>query len=386
MNNLSPHAGKAKGQGFDNETHDLANMTLALALGKRGLGQCWPNPAVGAVLAAPDTGRIISYGWTSPGGRPHAEAVAIAKAGDSARGATLYVTLEPCSHWGKTPPCADTAIAAGVQRLVYGAVDPDPRVQGAGLAKFTANNIEVVETALSREARWLNIGHTLRITKKRPFVQLKMAVDAHGMVPAGDGAPVWVSCEEARAYGHLLRAEADAILIGHGTLTADNPDLTCRLPGLAWRSPIRVVLLSDARMPLNAQLLATLEKAPVWVICANDALKDDKTRLEDAGAVCIPVERAPEGGLSPMAVLQALAARGITRILIEGGPRVEASFFHAGLVDEAVIFQSKKILTGMTLKPQAGLAEIGNHKQYILSNNQRLGSDQLIIWRRAEIW
>jgi diaminohydroxyphosphoribosylaminopyrimidine deaminase / 5-amino-6-(5-phosphoribosylamino)uracil reductase len=388
MNRLSPpHAGEAKRQASVSEMHDFANMTLALALGKRGLGQCWPNPAVGAVLAAPETGRVISYGWTSPGGRPHAEAIAITKAGDATRGATLYATLEPCSHWGKTPPCADTAIAAGIKRLVYGAVDPDPRVQGAGLAKFSAHNIEVVETTLSREARWLNIGHALRVTDGRPFVQFKMAVDACGMVPAGDGAPVWVSCEEARAYGHLLRAEADAILIGHGTLTADNPDLTCRLPGLAWRSPVRVVLLSDARMPLNAQMLHSLEKAPVWVICANDAREDDRIRLENVGAACIPVERATAGGgLSPKGVLQALAARGITRVLIEGGPCVGASFFHAGLVDEAVIFQSKKILTGTTLKPQAGLAEIANHEQYILFNNQHLGSDQIIIWRRAAIW
>lgn len=369
------------------QPYDLNNMTLALALGKRGLGQCWPNPSVGAVISASGDGRVIACGWTSPGGRPHAEALALAKAGEAARGATLYVTLEPCSHWGKTPPCADAAIAAGIARVVFGVVDPDPRVAGEGLARLAAHGVEVVETELARESCWLTLGHTLRVTSARPFVQLKLAVDANGAVPKGEGgAPVWVTGEAARARGHLLRAEADAILVGHGTAMTDNPDLTCRLPGLEWRSPLRVVLASDAGLPENARMLASLDKAPVWVLHALDAPADNIARAKNAGAECIAVERGARGGLSPVAVLGALAARGITRVLIEGGPATGASFFRAGLVDEAVIFQSKKNLTAPGLKPQAGLAEITDHAQYVFVQSQSLGDDRMLIYRRAAVW
>lgn len=368
------------------QTHDTANMTLAIALGKRGLGQCWPNPSVGAVVADPVSGRVIACACTAPGGRPHAEAIALAEAGEAARGATLYATLEPCSHWGKTPPCAETAIAAGIRRLVYGVVDADTRVQGAGLGKLRSAGVEVVESVLQPEARWLTLGHELRVTEWRPFVQIKQAVDANGLIPAGDGAPVWVTGEAARASGHLLRAEADAILAGHGTVLADNPDLTCRLAGLGHRSPVRVALISDAQLPPGAKMLTTLAKAPVWVVCAPDAPEENMAQLRAAGVECIVVEREAPGRLSLPAVLKALADRGITRLLVEGGPAMAASFFAAGLVDEAIFFQAAAKLTRPAIKPLAGLAEFAQDERYHLARSQCIGDDCMISYRRKTFW
>ena len=252
------------------KTQDAANMSLALALGKRGLGQCWPNPSVGAVVAEP-SGRIVSCGWTGSGGRPHAEAIALAQAGDAARGATLYATLEPCAHWGKTPPCVDTIITAGIARVVYGVVDPDPRVAGRGVNKLRENRIEVVQGPFAAEARWQTLGHELRVTARRPFMQLKLAVDGDGLVPAGGGGmPVWATGQEARALSHLIRAEADAIMVGYGTVLADDPDLTCRLPGLSWRSPVRVILSTDGRFSRYSRMLKNLSTAPLWIFIAAD--------------------------------------------------------------------------------------------------------------------
>ena len=221
-------------------------MAIAARLAERGLGSTAPNPAVGAVVVEPSTGIVLGRGWTQPGGRPHAEPEALARAGARAAGATLYVTLEPCSHFGKTPPCVDTIIAAGVKRVVCGIEDPDPRVAGRGIARLRDAGIEVVRGVLRERCHSITLGHILRVTERRPFVQLKMAVDAEGNVPRGGGGqPTWVTGALSRARGHLLRARADAILIGHGTLIDDNPELTCRLPGLAARSPVRVVLVGN---------------------------------------------------------------------------------------------------------------------------------------------
>jgi diaminohydroxyphosphoribosylaminopyrimidine deaminase/5-amino-6-(5-phosphoribosylamino)uracil reductase len=371
---------------LDANAFDIANMQLALAMGKRGLGRCWPNPAVGAVIVDPHAQRIVSCAATSPGGRPHAEALALAKAGDAARGATLYVTLEPCSHWGATPPCADATIAAGIARVVYGVADPDPRVSGAGLERLRAHGIEVVETSLAREARWLTLGHILRVAEHRPFVQIKLAVDANGNIPAGDGAPVWITGEEARAYGHILRAKADAILVGHGTVSADNPQLTCRLPGLEARSPVRVILAQDASLPKPTKMLETLDIAPVWVFCGADAPPANIAWLEAAGAVCIPLSPQTDGRLPLAEVLRALAERGITRLLVEGGPTVAESFFDAGVADEVFIFQSAKKLQVSSVNMPAGLAKIAQHAHYSTVEARDFGSDRLTAYRRAAVW
>ena len=198
-------------------------MGIALTLARRGFGTTAPNPSVGAVIADEATGEVIARGLTRPGGRPHAETQALERAGERARGATLYVTLEPCAHHGKTPPCADAVIAAGIRRVVIGAGDPDPRVAGEGSARMRAAGILVETGLLADEADWVTRGHILRVTEQRPFVQLKMALSAEGHVPRGKGgAPKFVTGAEARAAGHLLRAEADAILVGSGTFISES--------------------------------------------------------------------------------------------------------------------------------------------------------------------
>ena len=361
-------------------------MALAIALGKRGLGQCWPNPSVGAVIVEPMSGRVISCGWTSPGGRPHAEANALAHAGEAARGAVLYATLEPCAHWGRTPPCSDAVIAAGIARVVYGVVDPDPRVAGTGLDRLLAHGVSVSAGPLAAEARWLSLGHELRITAKRPFVQLKLALDAQGMVPAGNGAPVWATGDLARARGHMLRAEADAILIGRGTLLADDPDLTCRLPGLEHRSPVRVVLSRDADISTKARMLRNLDRAPVWVMHAESASTDNLARLAALGVECIAVEAASDrGSLDINAVARTLAERGITRLLVEGGPTVAAGFLRAGLVDEAVLFQSPNMLESPTIRP-TGLDTLEQRHKFRLFQQTAIGADTITVYRRAHVW
>jgi diaminohydroxyphosphoribosylaminopyrimidine deaminase/5-amino-6-(5-phosphoribosylamino)uracil reductase len=314
---------------------DLDMMRIALRIAARGLGNTAPNPAVGAVIADETTGEVIARGWTQPGGRPHAETEAIRRAGERARGKTLYVTLEPCAHFGKTPPCADAIVAACVQRVVVGCGDPDPRTAGEGIAKLRAAGITVTENVLEPQSRWLTLGHILRITQQRPFVTLKLATDANGHIAPGDGtAPRWVTGPEARASGHTLRAQSDAILIGAGTLRADNPELTCRLPGLAHRSPVRVVLAGRSALDPTAKLFATATKVPVLVLRGGTALPSD----HDLAALGTEVLEMPDSRIAT--ALEALAARGITRLLVEGGPTLWRSFADTGLVDEVALFMA----------------------------------------------
>lgn len=386
MSGISSRAGEARLAAVQPKTQDLSAMRLALALGRRGLGQCWPNPSVGVVIADTLTGRIISCGWTGRGGRPHAEAIALTAAGEAARGATAYTTLEPCSHWGKTPPCADALLASGIKRLVYGAVDPDPRVAGRGLERLRAHGVDVVEGPLPREARWLVLGHALRVGAARPFIQLKLAVDANGMVPAGNGAPQWVTGEEARAHAHLLRAQADAILVGSGTVLADDPELTCRLPGLSARSPVRVVLSSRGALPADAKLRREAASHPVWVIGPADAALGMKEEQE--GVSLIPVASGAENRPDIHAVMRALAERGITRLLVEGGPTVAAALLRADLIDEALIFTGAARGSGVMIRPfgAAGIEALTRREGLPLHAERRIGADRLAVYRRAEFW
>jgi diaminohydroxyphosphoribosylaminopyrimidine deaminase / 5-amino-6-(5-phosphoribosylamino)uracil reductase len=363
-------------------------MRLALQLGARGLGECWPNPAVGAVVTD-ESGRILSCGWTAPGGRPHAEAIALTQAGSAARGATLYATLEPCSHWGKTPPCAGAIIEHGIARVVYGAGDPDPRVSGRGLERLRAAGIEVVPGPLPKEARWLNLGHELRVTAKRPFIQLKLAVDRAGMIPAGGGGmPVWATSEDARALGHMLRAQADAIMVGYGTILADNPDLTCRLPGMAWRSPVRVVLSTEGRLSPHSRMLKNLSTAPVWMVAAADLAEGEKAQVEELGASWLPAARNAEGRIDLHAAMRALAEAGITRLLVEGGPSLEANLLNEGLADEVVVFQGEKEVREASIRPFApdGLERITDSPIYQLYSARRIGANRIWFYRKREFW
>ncbi len=363
-------------------------MTLALALGKRGLGQCWPNPSVGAVVAD-KAGCILGCGWTGPGGRPHAEALALAKAGEAASGATLYATLEPCAHWGKTPPCTDAIVEAGISRVVYGMVDPDPRVAGKGLKRLQRNGIEIVPGPMQKEARWLALGHELRLTAKRPFIQMKLAVDRAGMIPAGaGGVPVWATSKEARALGYFMRAEADGIMIGYGTMLADDPDLTCRLPGLSWRSPARIVLSTEGRLSRHARMLKNQSTAPVTIVSAAGLAEGRKSRLEELGIQVITAAKNDQGRLDLKIVMRELAEHGLTRVLVEGGPSLEANLLKENLADEVVIFQGVKEERGPTILPfaPAGLEAVTDSPNFQLADTRPIGEDRLWIYRRTDFW
>ena len=317
---------------------DAEMMSIALRMAERGLGDTAPNPSVGAVIVDEATGEVIARATTARGGRPHAETIAIAAAGDRARGATIYVTLEPCSHQGRTGPCADAIIAAGIKRAVVAIEDPDPRVSGRGLDKLRAAGIEVERGIGAAEARWLTRGHIVRITERRPFVTLKLALDGSGEIARGDGvSPVWVTGEISRAHGMLLRAHFDAILVGSATVRDDDPELTCRLPGLFDRSPIRVVLSKSLGVPANAKLVRSAGDVPVWFITALPADRERREEIASHGAEIIDAAVVGERLWLP-SVMDALVARGITRLLVEGGPIIWRAFADAALVDEVVLY------------------------------------------------
>jgi diaminohydroxyphosphoribosylaminopyrimidine deaminase / 5-amino-6-(5-phosphoribosylamino)uracil reductase len=321
-------------QSKQSKAADARFMQLALTLGRRGQGRTWPNPAVGAVVVK--DGVIVGRGWTQPGGRPHAEPEALKLAGEAARGATLYATLEPCSHFGKSPPCADAIIAAGVARVVSAIEDPNPEVAGQGHAKLRAAGIKVDIGLGAAEAARDHAGHFRRVREKRPHVILKLAVSSDDKIGAAGHKPVAISGDVAKARVHLLRAQCDAILVGIGTVLADDPLLTCRLPGMEVRSPVRVVLDRALRIPGSSKLVHSARETPLWVMTSNLSEAPAAMKLGAAGAQVIRVATttAPPPGLGLKAVLHALAEKGITRLLVEGGARVASSFVAANLVDE----------------------------------------------------
>ena len=302
-----------------------------------GLGRTWPNPAVGAVIVK--DGVIVARGWTQPGGRPHAEADALKRAGRAARGATLYVTLEPCSHHGKSPPCADAIIRAGVARVVSSLEDPNPEVAGKGHARLREQGIAVDVGLGADAARRTHTGHFRRMREGRPQVLLKLAVSSDGKAGAAGRKPIGITGDAARARVHQMRAESDAILVGIGTVLSDDPHLTCRLPGMLKRSPVRVVLDAKLRIPLATSIVGTAAETPTWVFCAPAASAMAEEILRARGAEVFRVNAA-DGRLDPKEIVKVLAGRGITRLMVEGGPTVAASFVQADLVDEAALFRS----------------------------------------------
>jgi diaminohydroxyphosphoribosylaminopyrimidine deaminase/5-amino-6-(5-phosphoribosylamino)uracil reductase len=361
---------------------DQRFMTLALALGRRGQGRTWPNPAVGAVIVK--DGVIVGRGWTQPGGRPHAEVEALARAGEAARGATLYVTLEPCSHVGKSPPCADAVISAGIARVVSAIEDPNPEVAGQGHVRLRAAGI-VVDLGLSAtEAARDHAGHFRRIRDRRPHVILKLAVSSDDKIAAAGHQPVAISGEAAKARVHLLRAQCDAILVGIGTVLADDPKLTCRLPGMEAQSPVRVVLDRSLRMPGASQLVHSAREVPLWVMTANTSEAPAASRLGAAGAQVIRVATAPSG-LDLAAVLHALADKGITRLMVEGGSRVASSFVAAGLVDEVWLLRGPDAIgaDGVAALDALPLSAITQSPDWQVRASETLGQDILTTYERA---
>jgi len=318
-------------------------MQAALGLARRGLGQVWPNPAVGCVIVQEN--RVVGRGFTAVGGRPHAETQALAMAGAAAKGATAYVTLEPCSHHGKTGPCAEALIQAGVTRVVAAVEDPDPRVSGRGFEMLRKAGL-TVEVGLCRaQAAEINAGFFKRVCEGLPLVTLKLATSLDGRIATHSGESQWITSPEARAFGHMLRAEADAIMVGSGTALADNPDLTCRLPGLEDRSPVRLVVDSRLRLPLTAKLVATAAQRPTWLITREG---NDPARLEayEAAGVQIVEVAGGEEGVDLPSALKALGERGLTRILVDGGAHLGAALVRHGLVDRLAWFRAPVLLGG----------------------------------------
>jgi len=367
----------------ESKAADRRFMQLALTLGRRGQGRTWPNPAVGAVVVK--DGVMIGRGWTQPGGRPHAEPEALKRAGEAARGATLYVTLEPCSHIGKSPPCADAIIAAGIARAVSAIEDPNPEVAGQGHAKLRAAGISVDIGLGAAEAARDHAGHFRRVRDRRPHVILKLAVSSDDKIGAAGRKPVAISGEAAKARVHLLRAQCDAILVGIGTVRADDPLLTCRLSGMAARSPVRVVLDRNLRIPGSSRLVHSARETPLWVMTSSLAEAAAAMKLGAAGAQVIRVATAtPPPGLDLAAVLHALSEKGITRLLVEGGARVASSFVAAGLVDEVWLLRGAEPVgaDGVAALDALPLTSITQSPSFRVRASESLQNDTLTIYER----
>jgi diaminohydroxyphosphoribosylaminopyrimidine deaminase/5-amino-6-(5-phosphoribosylamino)uracil reductase len=368
----------------ESKAADRRFMQLALTLGRRGQGQTWPNPAVGAVVVK--DGVIVGRGWTQPGGRPHAEPEALRRAGEAARGATLYVTLEPCSHFGKSPPCTEAIVAAGIARVVSAIGDPNPEVAGQGHARLRAAGISVDIGAGTAEAARDHTGHFRRIRDKRPHVILKLAVSSDDKIGAAGRKPVAISGEAAKARVHLLRAQCDAILVGIGTVRADDPLLTCRLPGMEARSPVRVVLDRSLRIPGTSRLVQSARETPLWVMTSNLSEAPAAMKLGAAGAQVIRVATTTKPpGLDPAAVLHALAEKGITRLLVEGGARVASSFVAAGLVDEVWLLRGPAPVgaDGVAALDALPLTTITQSPDFRVRASESLQKDTLTVYERA---
>lgn len=356
-------------------------MRHALVLAARGLGEVAPNPAVGCVIVK--DGVVIGRGRTARGGRPHAEPQALAEAGEAARGATAYVTLEPCSHHGHTAPCSKALIDAGVARVVVAVPDPDTRVNGEGIAWLRMAGVEVTTGICEREAADLNAGFFLKVQHGRPLVTLKLAQSLDGKIATATGESRWVTSAAARAYGHLLRAKHDAILIGVGTALADDPTLTCRLPGLEDRSPLRVVVDTRRRLPVWSQLAQTAGEIPTLVYTTS---AEGGGALEVCGVEVIAVARDVAGRPDLAAVLADLAGRGITRLLVEGGASVHAGLLNRGLADRLELFSAPMILGGSGLSSVDTLAALSLDEapQFVMAGVRPLGPDLLVSYRRKD--
>lgn len=362
---------------------DATHMAHALALGRRGLGNVWPNPAVGCVIVA--GGRIVGRGFTRPGGRPHAEVVALAQAGPAARGATAYVTLEPCAHHGVTPPCSDALIAAGVARVVVALGDPDPRVNGGGIARLRAAGVAVTTGVGAVEARHDQRGFLSRITRGRPMVTLKLATSLDGRIATAGGESRWITAPPARRMVHAMRARHDAVMVGGGTARADDPMLDVRGLGIVHQ-PVRVILSRGLDLPLNGRLAATAGQIPLWLCHGPDIGADLAAKWAATGARLIACPLDGAGQLQAAGVLAALGAAGITRVFCEGGGQVAASLLAADLVDELAVFGAGLALgaDGRAAVGAMGIAALAAAPRFHLRDVLQVGPDVLHHWVRAD--
>lgn len=361
------------------QDQDERFMAAALSYGRWNLGQTFPNPAVGAlVVSSGDEPRIIARGITARGGRPHAEAVALAAAGSGAKGATIYVTLEPCVPHGRGEPCTDIIKHSGISRAVIALQDPNPATSGRGIARLREAGIAVTAGPGEIEAARAHAGHIRRMKDGRPHVILKIAVSADGKTGLKGRKPADISCDVSRAEAHMLRATSDAVMVASGTVLADDPMLNCRLPGMEDRSPIRVVLDGGLRIPLTTKLVKTAREIPLWVIARPDASPEKQRELEEAGAEVMRVSTAG-GRIDLSEALFLLATRNITRLLVEGGPIISAELLRENLIDEAAIVHSPKELGADAIPALEGmsLSELLENPRLEVIERRMLGADTL---------
>jgi diaminohydroxyphosphoribosylaminopyrimidine deaminase/5-amino-6-(5-phosphoribosylamino)uracil reductase len=363
---------------------DLRSMRAALALARRGLGTVWPNPAVGCVIV--NRGRVVGRGWTQPGGRPHGETEALRRAGEAGRGAIAYVSLEPCCHWGRTPPCTDALIAAGVRRVVVALEDPDQRVAGEGLRRLRAAGLDVETGLCATEAAEINAGFFCRLRLGRPLVTLKLATSLDGRIATRRGESRWITGPLARDHAHALRAVHDAIMVGSGTVLADDPQLTCRLPGLGHRSPVRVVVDRHLAVPPSARLIAEARQVPTWVLALSSADPVRRQALLASGVTVIEVDPDTEGGIDFKSAVTALGERGITRVLVEGGGQLAAALVRARLVDRLAWFHAPLLIGGDGFPAIAGfgLEAMTDAPRFERLTTETIGGDLLTIFRARE--
>lgn len=363
---------------------DAGWMRTALGMARRGLGRAWPNPAVGCVIVA--GGEVVGRGRTADGGRPHAEASALAEAGERARGATVYVTLEPCARAGRAGPCAEALIQAGVARVVVAVGDPDPRVSGAGFAALAAADIPVEVGCLADEAIALNAGFLRRVSSGRPMVTLKLATSLDGRIATDTGESRWITGPRARAEVHLMRAQADAILVGAGTVRSDNPRLDVRGLGIGKSDPVRVVVSGGLSLPRDGHLAATAADVPLW-LCHDEEADDARRAAWSAlGAELIEIPFQRDGQLDLAAMMQRLGDRGLTRVLCEGGGRLAAALIEADLVDEVVCY-SAGVALGALAVPSIGelaIPELRLAPRFSLTGVAAVGADMRSRWQRSE--
>ncbi|WP_371832803.1 bifunctional diaminohydroxyphosphoribosylaminopyrimidine deaminase/5-amino-6-(5-phosphoribosylamino)uracil reductase RibD [Mesorhizobium koreense] len=360
---------------------DRRFMAAAIRLSRRHLGLTGTNPSVGTLIVREESGGpiIVGSGVTAVGGRPHAEPQALYEAGERARGATAYVTLEPCAHHGRTPPCAEALVTAGVARVVGATSDPDPRVSGKGYAILRKAGIEVVEGVLAEGAADLMAGYLMRSSRKRPEVTVKLAVSRDGRIGIPGVGQVVITGEISRRQVHLMRAEADAILIGIGTALADDPELTCRLPGLEAHSPVRIVLDAHTRLPLDAKMVRHAREVPVWIAAAAGCDRNRRAALEGAGVQFLATEAA-NGGFALPELLEDLAARGISTLIAEGGAETVRRFLDEDLVDRVALFVGPG-----EIGPQGLLSPIRPDRMregFRLTREARYGEDSYSEWVR----
>ena len=366
-----------------NADDDRRFMALAIALGQRGLGRTWPNPAVGCVIVR--DGRIVGRGWTRPGGRPHAETMALAQAGVASRGATAYVSLEPCAHHGQTPPCSQALIEAGISRVVSAITDPDARVAGKGHAMLRDAGISVETGVLADQATSVQRGFLWRIINGRPLVTLKLATSLDGRIATAAGESRWITGPAARRMVHLMRARHDAVLIGAGTARADDPALTVRDLGITAQ-PVRIVAARTLDLSSQSTLARTARDVPLWLLHGSSAPARSRAALGDAGARLIEVPES-DGTLDLTSALGTLAEQGLTRIFCEGGGQLASALLRAGLVDDIALFGGGLVLGG-DARPAVGpmgLAALAQASRWRLVESRDAGADSFSLWSRSEV-